>query len=536
MKILLKIAVVVSYWLRKPTVLNYSVIETCNAKCTMCDLWKSNDGFSIFKDDIENFSEVLKKTTNHVGISGGEPFLRDDLDELIHSFIKNFKRLKSISITSHGFQFERIKKIVPAVAEDLRSNQIDFGINFSMDGNEDAHDRQRGVPGGFEKLLKSIHFCKKMGLRVNLQFTATNLNVYTAPYVLHFAQSNGINASFRVATNITRLGKSDQPICALEADQRSFFADFLLSEKLMKTSSRSKKIYYRKLAKFLLKSKYFGERNCLFKRSGVYLDGNGQAYPCSLFKGSGVAVEDLTTANLKKMQRDLKSSCDTCIHDQSMIPSLADGVFEFYNMLLPQQLTRRITFILKLGSAYLHRHPLPTQSIEQKREKILIIGQYGGEHVGDSAILGGVISQYSSAQLTVASIRADRTEFWIAGLPTYYRQNVDTLTIFEALRRAKTYDKIIFGGGPIMWLPTIILSHYLILRSARCDAVVEVKGCGIVESGNRFYLTFLNYVFKRSAVLEFRSKQSVQFCEQNNLVGAVCIEDPAISFLKGELN
>ena len=44
-----------------------------------------------------------------------------------------------------------------------------------------------------------------------------------------------------------------------------------------------------------------------------------------------------------------------------------------------------------------------------KSNKVLIVGAYGGEHVGDSAILGGVISElnkkYGHAEYDVLSTR-----------------------------------------------------------------------------------------------------------------------------------
>ena len=80
--------------------------------------------------------------------SGGEPFLHPNLFELTH-YAKDFV----VFITTSGYFLgkEQIKK--------LRGNMV---LVFGVDGIGEAHDRYRGKPGAYQKLLHSLELTKEL--------------------------------------------------------------------------------------------------------------------------------------------------------------------------------------------------------------------------------------------------------------------------------------------------------------------------------------------------------------------------------------
>ena len=57
-----------------------AVTYRCNSRCIMCDTWKhpSKKEEEIEPRDLETFPEVVR-----LNITGGEPFLRDDLSDIL---------------------------------------------------------------------------------------------------------------------------------------------------------------------------------------------------------------------------------------------------------------------------------------------------------------------------------------------------------------------------------------------------------------------------------------------------------------------
>ena len=525
-----KFTTLLSVFLRRNLVINFSAIETCNARCTMCNVWKSNQGFSFQPGNMADFDKTIKTFTKHIGISGGEPFLRPDLIDLVSAALTNFPSLKSLSITSHGFQEQRIRSQLHDIQLLCEAKKVSFSLNLSIDGDQKSHDQQRGVPGGYDKVLRSAVYANSLRVPIQFQFTATSENVYTAPHVLFLAEQMDASIVFRVATNITRLGQKDRDIVGLHASERSYFSDFLLSEKVMDVSSLSRRIYYRALSKYLLRGEKFN-RFCLFKQNGLYVDGNKNAYPCSLAtqalgKIESQAIEKLTSTKIRKQL--VINKCPDCIHDQSFIPSPKEYITEIFFKYAPRAMSKRLIFLTNI---FFNSIKSSFQNTKIQKGSVLVIGQYGGEHVGDSAILGGVLQSLPvSSTVDIASIRPDRTKFWLTGLVNI-RQKVRVLSISEAFQNIRRYERIVFGGGPIMWLPTILLYHYaLVLLSSR-QSIIEINGCGIIESRSKIFKIIVKQILRRAQKIEFRSSYSMIFCEEHRITGAKLIEDPAITYM-----
>lgn len=130
-----------------------SIILTyrCNCKCYMCNIWKYPT-----KVEEEFEPEVLDKLPDldFCNITGGEPFLRDDIEEIIRILKRKSKR---IVISTNGYLTERIIEVA-------RKNK-DIGIRISIEGLPEANDKLRGVKDGFDHGLRTLLNLKKMGLK-----------------------------------------------------------------------------------------------------------------------------------------------------------------------------------------------------------------------------------------------------------------------------------------------------------------------------------------------------------------------------------
>ncbi|MBI4843109.1 MAG: radical SAM protein [Nitrospirae bacterium] len=138
-----------------PSILTLFVTSRCNAKCRMCFNWKnmdeSRDRKELSVKEIEMISRNLKGIHSLI-LSGGEPFLRRDLNEIVRLFGQN-SGTKQVSIPTNLFCADAPEMIRAIASENPR---LFFRILISIDGIGNDHDAIRAHEGGFEKLTGNL--------------------------------------------------------------------------------------------------------------------------------------------------------------------------------------------------------------------------------------------------------------------------------------------------------------------------------------------------------------------------------------------
>ncbi len=169
------------------------VVDTCNARCVMCNIWKNEDEHRASDAALER----LPPTLTNINISGGEPFLRPDLPRVV-------ARLKTrcpdarVIISSNGFLPDRIESQMREILE----VDPDVGVGISIDGRDGLHDRIRGIPQGFRRCMETVRRLKALGVRsLRLAFTATEQNVEGLAEVYRLAREVGAEFTCAVAHN-----------------------------------------------------------------------------------------------------------------------------------------------------------------------------------------------------------------------------------------------------------------------------------------------------------------------------------------------
>lgn len=132
-----------------PINLTVSVTYSCPSRCMTCDIWqKKVDDMSV--DEYAKLFPTLKKVPVWVTISGGDQFVRSELPEIVR-LIRTMIEPQIINIPMNGIMQERIFKLLPEIAQHSVGAQL--VLNLSVDEIGTEHDRLRGAPGNFEKLL-----------------------------------------------------------------------------------------------------------------------------------------------------------------------------------------------------------------------------------------------------------------------------------------------------------------------------------------------------------------------------------------------
>jgi len=129
------------------------VTSTCNSLCRTCFYWDElNKGRDLRYDHIAKMSETAPQFTK-LWISGGEPFLRKDLAEIIELFYRN-NGMRHVNLPTNGLLPAKVDAVISQLLEHCPELVID--LNFSLDGLANTHDAIRGVPNNFQKTLATI--------------------------------------------------------------------------------------------------------------------------------------------------------------------------------------------------------------------------------------------------------------------------------------------------------------------------------------------------------------------------------------------
>jgi radical SAM protein with 4Fe4S-binding SPASM domain len=165
-----------------PEAITLFLTHRCNLRCKMCGQWgeggvtKSKSAQFIREEmtggQLASIIDDLAPFKPNITLFGGEPLLYAGCTELI-KHIKS-KGMHCLVITN-GFLLEELaEKLVDAGLDEL---------NISLDGNRELHDKIRGMPGLFDKIMagfmKLYAIKAQKGLKrplLNLQCTITRYN------------------------------------------------------------------------------------------------------------------------------------------------------------------------------------------------------------------------------------------------------------------------------------------------------------------------------------------------------------------------
>lgn len=177
-----------------PRVLPFSVVVSlsyrCNSTCATCDVWrKPNDDMTA--QEWRRVFRNLGHTPFYMTFTGGEPFLRPDMHEVVLAGYEECKP-EVITIPTNGILTKRILERVATICDGAPGAQI--GLNLSLDGIGSDHDEIRGVPGNWEKAMQTWAGLKELqkskpNLVLTLHTVLSKFNVKKAQSIYDGLQS-----------------------------------------------------------------------------------------------------------------------------------------------------------------------------------------------------------------------------------------------------------------------------------------------------------------------------------------------------------
>ncbi len=170
-----------------PVVTNFAVTARCPCNCWHCSFADRSLRDKLTLADMRSaIARVQELGTSVIGLTGGEPLLRDDLTDIIAAIDE---RSMSLLFTT-GFELTRQR------VKDFKAAGLGIPV-ISLDHYDpDIHDRGRNRKGMHATALKAIELFQKEGFYVAVSFVPDRklMNEPDEVYrVIEFFKSLGIN-------------------------------------------------------------------------------------------------------------------------------------------------------------------------------------------------------------------------------------------------------------------------------------------------------------------------------------------------------
>lgn len=521
----------------KPVVLNLNIIDSCNSKCTMCNIWKQKEELEITPEQLEStLSDPLFSELKYVGVTGGEPTLREDLPEIYNSIIKAVPNIKGLSIITNAIEHEDVIDRIKKIKEICDKNNVVFSAMVSIDGVGKAHDQVRGTKGNFDTAIKVFKYLKEE-LKIPTSFgsTISKINAWDADDLLYYAKKHDMYGRFRIAETINRLYNHNRGKVIRNFDADESYNLMLFFEKLKITYERN--TTFQRTYSSIQNMLQGGERliGCPYHNNGLVLGSRGQVSYCapkSKVIGNAITSSalDIYRQNFKEKERILKENCKDCIHDYH-----ASITYQEHKNRLIEIFDSKVLSINSVGRAKRISRVLKGGSTSSDKYTVFIIGWYGTETVGDKAILGGIINHYqkkfgSGVEFIIGSLYPFIT------IRTCEELNITAKVVstktMDLIRYSKSSNEVVMGGGPLMDLEVLFVPYLGFKIAKLYNKKTTVFGCGIGPLKYEKYSKVVNEILKLADDVKLRDRKSIAIYEAFNFkTEAEFFGDPAKGFV-----
>jgi MoaA/NifB/PqqE/SkfB family radical SAM enzyme len=128
-----------------------AVTYRCNARCAMCNTWEHP---SAPDDEVTAADLASLPRLAFANVTGGEPFMRDDLADLVAVIAGKADR---IVVSTNGYFTDRIIALAKRFPR--------LGFRVSLEGLPAANDELRGLPDGFDHGLRTLLQLRALGIK-----------------------------------------------------------------------------------------------------------------------------------------------------------------------------------------------------------------------------------------------------------------------------------------------------------------------------------------------------------------------------------
>lgn len=300
-----------------PRFLVFPTTYRCDLSCAMCTC--PQQAKAIGELNLDQIAHIFKEfgyNIEHINLTGGEIFLRDDTEEIVKLLMHH--GTKKIGVSSNFFAKD--KSVFKFLSLMEKFPTIQWSIQTSVDGDEEVHNQVRNNKKAFEntfealRLLKSYQSKLKFGLSVNT--TISPVNIDSVRDIESKLEQIGIPMGYTYAVDSDVYINSDNSKVSNELHGSEYIT---ASKKLSKELFMTRKDLF-SLDVYLMLHGFERFSACSFYYGGYFLEPSGKVYKCSVSQDSyifdGLSEKIPSENKLEKIVTELQSDeCKFCMNN-----------------------------------------------------------------------------------------------------------------------------------------------------------------------------------------------------------------------------
>jgi len=319
----------------------------CNLDCPMCEVWKRSP---VKEMDTIEWLKIFSKLPwiPFIKITGGEPFLREDLSELVNGLL-DFVRPRIIHITTNGTFEDRIFSLL----NNCR-NPEKIHLKLSLDDLDDI----RGGKSIEEETLflkRLLKLKKRLGFYLGLNFTFIPGGIDKLKRVVGY--SKGLNIPIHITPAVYQgellSGKKEIKFRELlKKESFKFLKPYRFKKNeirqlllISKSISKGNNIFERYLNSFIIVSfaklllfRKFPKIKCKALSNRIIVNPDGEMPLCSYISESAGNLKENSFKEIwenkkSKILRKVASKCNGCIEACELSPNVLFSGYIFIKMM-----------------------------------------------------------------------------------------------------------------------------------------------------------------------------------------------------------
>ena len=313
-----------------------AITYRCNARCHMCNIWKNQT-----KKEEEITVEDIRKIPDGLAfanITGGEPFLREDIEEIVKTVLKKTKRLV---ISTNGYFTEKIVKLARKYPQ--------VGFRVSIEGLPKANDELRGLKDCFDHGIRTLIELHELGLKdIGFGITVSDKNAKDLMELYHLAKWLNLEFATAAIHNTYYFHKQDNQF----KDRKPVIDEFKkLIKELLK--SNKPKNWFRAYFNYGLINYINGNKRLLPCEMGTdvfFMDPFGEVHPCNGINWSMGNIKKQSfnqiwnSKEAKEIRRKVKNCPKNCWMVGSASPAIKKQKFKVLKWILKNKFAKKIDY------------------------------------------------------------------------------------------------------------------------------------------------------------------------------------------------
>jgi len=305
----------------KPHHVQWFLTNRCNYRCRSCGVWREKQkSVEVSVEEVKAGLDALKKIgVAEIVFSGGNPLLREDIDEILTYASQYF----ITTIYDNGSM--ALNKI-----DALRN--ADF-VAISLDTlDEKKNDYMRGVKGAWKKSMEAIEKLYEEGISVGVAPTISQLNIYEMENFTRNFTEKGVPIWYAlyshddIGGSLFTIGEKNDELEIIDKKAMAKFCDTLMNMK-----KRRSGIFITDKTLMALKQLFLtGERvwKCRALQNFLMVNHLGQVSGCHLHEPIAKVAELPKIWDSKRFDvlRAKYSACERCTYVCYLFYSIHSGI------------------------------------------------------------------------------------------------------------------------------------------------------------------------------------------------------------------